>query len=114
MHDLREPHELKQIFGKSGAIEAVERARADGRVRFVGITVMAAGRLLQDRVASAGELIRYAAGWADTVIIGCSSIDEVRENLEAGRRATPMSAAERHALEARIAPTASRYDTFKA
>lgn len=167
LHDLREPEELDEIFGKGGAIEAVEQARADGRVRFVGITghhdpailveamrrypvdtvlcainpadprrlpfltsvvaearrrgvgvigmkVMAAGRLLEDRAASAEELIRYAASWADTVIIGCSSIAEVRANLAAGRRFRPMSEAERRALEARIAPAASRYDSFKA
>jgi predicted aldo/keto reductase-like oxidoreductase len=167
LHDLREREELDEIFGKGGAIEAVEAARADGRVRFVGITghhdpailveamrrydidnvlcainpadprrmpflttvvaearrrgigvvgmkVMAAGRLLQDRTASAEELIRYAASWADTVIIGCSSIAEVRANLEAGRRFTPMPEAERRALETRIAKIAARYDTFKA
>lgn len=167
LHDLREPEELDQIFGKGGAIEAVEHARADGRVRFVGITghhdpailleamrrypvdnvlcainpadprrmpfvstvvaearrrgigvvgmkVMAAGALLRDRAASAEELIRYAASWADTVIIGCSSIAEVRTNLAAGRRWSPMPEPERRALEARIAPVAARYDTFKA
>lgn len=166
LHDLREREDLDQIFGKGGAIEAVEKARADGRVRFVGITghhdpailveamrrypidtvlcainpadarrlpflstvvaearrrelgvigmkVMAAGRLLEDRAASADELIRYAASWADTVIIGCSSIAEVHANLDAGRRWTPMSDAERKALEARIAPKAARYDSFK-
>ena len=31
-----------------------------------------------------------------------------------GRRFTPMPEAERRALEARIAPAAARYDTFKA
>jgi predicted aldo/keto reductase-like oxidoreductase len=166
LHDLRELEELDEIFGKGGAIEAVEQARADGRVRHVGITghhdpailveamrrypvdtvlcainpadprrapflttvvsearsrgvgvigmkVMAAGQLLQDRAASAEELIRYAAGFADTVIIGCSSIAEVRANLEAGRRYQPMTDAERQALEARIAPAAKRYDSFK-
>jgi aryl-alcohol dehydrogenase-like predicted oxidoreductase len=167
LHDLREQGELDEIFGKGGAIEAVERARADGRVRFVGITghhapailveamrrypvdsvlcainpadprrspflstvvaearrrgvgvigmkVMAAGRLLQDRVASPEQLIRYATSFADTVIVGCSSIAEVRQNLAAGRAFQPLSDAERHALEARIAPAAARYDTFKA
>jgi predicted aldo/keto reductase-like oxidoreductase len=167
LHDLRELEELDEIFGKGGAIEAVERAKADGRIRFVGITghhdpailmeamrrypvdtvlcainpadprrqpfvttvvaearrrgvgvigmkVMAAGQLLQDRVAKAEELIRYASSLADTVIIGCSSIAEVRTNLEAGRRGQPMTSAERSALEQRIAPHAARYDTFKA
>jgi aryl-alcohol dehydrogenase-like predicted oxidoreductase len=167
LHDLREPEELDQIFGKGGAIEAVERARADGRVRFVGITghhdpailveamrrypvdtvlcainpadprrapfvstvvaearrrdvgvigmkVMAAGALLHDRAATPEELIAYASAVADTVIIGCSSIAEVRANLEAGRRQTTMPEAERRALEARISPRAARYDSFKA
>ncbi|WP_441291792.1 aldo/keto reductase [Sorangium sp. KYC3313] len=167
LHDLRELEELDAIFGKRGAIEAVEQARADGRVRHVGITghhdprilleamrrypvdtvlcavnpadparlpflttvveearrrgvgvigmkIMAAGRLLQDRAASATELIRYAASHADTVIIGCSSIAEVRENLGARSLSLPMPPAERAALEARVAPRAGRYDTFKA
>ncbi|WP_437851930.1 aldo/keto reductase [Sorangium sp. So ce363] len=167
LHDLRELEELDAIFGKRGAIEAVEQARADGRVRHVGITghhdprilleamrrypvdtvlcavnpadparlpflttvveearrrgvgvigmkIMAAGRLLQDRAASATELIRYAASHADTVIIGCSSIAEVRENLGARSLSFPMPLAERAALEARVAPRAGRYDTFKA
>jgi aryl-alcohol dehydrogenase-like predicted oxidoreductase len=166
LHDLRSREDLDAIFGKGGAIEAVQQAKADGRVRFVGITghhdpailveamgrhpidtvlcalnpadprrlpflqtvvpearrrgmgiigmkVMAAGRLLQDRAASAEELIRYGASFADTCIIGCSSIQEVRDNLAAGRRMQPMAAEERLALEARIAPRAARYDTFK-
>jgi aryl-alcohol dehydrogenase-like predicted oxidoreductase len=167
LHDLRELEELDEIFGKGGAIEAVERAKSDGRVRFAGITghhdpailmeamrrypvdtvlcainpadprrqpfvttvvaearrrgvgvigmkVMAAGQLLKDRAAKSEELIRYASSLADTVIIGCSSIDEVRANLEAGRRGVPMTPAERSELEKRIAPRAARYDTFKA
>ena len=166
LHDLRSYEELDEIFGKGGAIEAVERARADGRVRFVGITghhdpailveamrrypvdtvlcainpadprrapflstvvaearqravgvigmkVMAAGALLRDRIATPAELIRYASSVADTVIIGCSSIAEVRTNLEAGRSQSAMPDDERRALEARIAPHAARYDTFK-
>lgn len=167
LHDLREAEDLDEIFGKRGAIEAVEKAKADGRVRFVGITghhdpailveamrrypfdtvlcainpadprrmpflqtvvpearergmgvigmkVMAAGRLLRDQAATPEELIRYAASFADTVIIGCSSIAEVQENLEAGRRAAPMEADARLALEKRIAKNAARYDSFKA
>ncbi|AGP36858.1 aldo/keto reductase [Sorangium cellulosum] len=167
LHDLRELDELDAIFGKGGAIEAVEQARADGRVRHVGITghhdpqilveamrrypvdtvlcainpadparlpflttvveearrrgvgvigmkIMAAGRLLQDRAATPSELIRYAASHADTVIIGCSSIAEVRENLGARSLPFPMPPAERAALEARVAPRAGRYDAFKA
>lgn len=166
LHDLREPDELDVIFGRGGALEAAEAARADGRVRFVGITghhdpeilleamrrhrfdnvlcainpadprrlpfattviaearrqgmgvvgmkVMAAGRLPDEGAATAGELIRYAASLADTVIIGMSSVEEVRENLAAVRAFTPMTEGERRALEQRIAPHADRYDYFK-
>jgi aryl-alcohol dehydrogenase-like predicted oxidoreductase len=167
LHDLRSQHDLDRIFGKGGAIEAVEHAKADGRVRFVGITghydpailmeamrrypvdtvlcainpadrarasfltsvlpearrrhvgvigmkIMAAGRLLRDHTATPEELIRYAASHADTVIIGCSSIAEVRQNLAVRDTFKPMNAGELEALEARIAPYAARYDTFKA
>src|SRR5262245_50205612 len=38
LHDLRSAADLDQIFGKGGAIEAVERAKKDGKIRFVGIT----------------------------------------------------------------------------
>jgi aryl-alcohol dehydrogenase-like predicted oxidoreductase len=38
LHDLRDMEELDVIFGKQGAIHALEQARADGRVRFFGIT----------------------------------------------------------------------------
>jgi aryl-alcohol dehydrogenase-like predicted oxidoreductase len=38
MHDLRTRADLDAIFARGGAIEAVEIARRDGRVRFVGIT----------------------------------------------------------------------------
>ncbi|MFO0551464.1 MAG: aldo/keto reductase [Polyangiaceae bacterium] len=167
MHDLRTPEDLAAIFGRGGAIEAAEAARADGRVRFIGLTghhdpsilleamrrypfdsvlvalnpadprylpfestvvaeararnmgvvgmkALAAGRLVADRVAAPAELLRYSATIADTVVIGCSSIAEVRENMTAARAFSPMSAADRRALEVRVAPNAERYDYFKA
>src|SRR5262249_38726813 len=144
LHDLRDLEELDEIFGPGGAIEAVERARADGRVRFAGITghydpavlvqamprysfdnvlcainpadraqlsfletvvplarrlqiglvgmkVLGAGRIVADGLAGAFELIGYAASYADTVIIGCWTVEEVRANFAAGQRFAPMS-----------------------
>lgn len=88
----------------------VAKARRQG-IGVVGMKVMAAGPLLEE--ASAAELIRYAASIADTVVVGCASTAEVRENLAVARGFAPMEAAERQALEARIAPRAARYDTFK-
>ncbi len=167
LHDLRTREDLDEIFGKGGAIEAVERARSDGRVRLVGITghhdpdilleamrrypvdtllaamnpadprklpfltsvvpaarergvavigmkVLGRGDLVDHGVASHAELIRYAATHADTVIIGCKSPAEVRANVEAARALSPMSGDELRSLEARVAPKAHLYDTFKA
>lgn len=38
LHDLRTPRDLQMIFGPGGAMEALRKAREDGRVRFLGIT----------------------------------------------------------------------------
>jgi aryl-alcohol dehydrogenase-like predicted oxidoreductase len=167
LHDLRERDELDEIFGKGGAMEAVEQARREGRIRFVGLTghhdpeilleamrrydfdsvlcamnpadpvrmpflstvvadarrrgmgvvgmkVLAAGQLVRDGAAAPGELIRYAASQADTVVIGCSSVAEVRQNFGIGAAWTPMEPPERAKLEARLRPNADRYDSFKA
>jgi predicted aldo/keto reductase-like oxidoreductase len=167
LHDLRDEDDLAAIFGRDGALEAAEEAKAEGRVRFIGLTghhdpailleamrrfpfdsvlcalnpadprrlpfatsvvadarargmgvvgmkVLAAGRCVIDRVATAAELIRYAASQTDTVIVGCSSVDEVRANLAVARGFEPMTPAARVELERRIAPRAARYDYFKA
>jgi aryl-alcohol dehydrogenase-like predicted oxidoreductase len=95
------------------ASSVVAEARAQG-MGVVGMKVMAAGRLLQDRAATPSELIRYAASQTDTVVIGCSSVDEVRTNLAVARDFQGMDPDERAALERKIAPRAARYDDFKA
>ena len=165
MHDLRSTSELDVIFGKGGALEAAQAAKADGRVRHIGLTghhdpailleamrrydfdnvlvainpadarkspfiptvvaearrqgmgvvgmkALAAGRLLE--AAAPEELLRYTATIADTVIVGCSSLAEVRQNLAVAETFTPMSEEEQRALEARVAPRARTYDYFKA
>lgn len=164
MHDLRSRAELDVIFGKGGAIEAALAAKADGRVRHIGLTghhdplvlleamrrfpfdsvlvainpadgrrspfvptvvaearrqgmgvvgmkALAAGRLLA--VAQPEQLLRYTASIADTVIVGCSSLAEVRQNLAVATAFQPMSDDEKKTLESRVAPTARAYDYFK-
>lgn len=165
MHDLRDLDELDVMFGKGGALEAALRAKAEGRVRHIGLTghhdprvlveamsrfafdnvlvainpadgrhapfvptvvaearrqgmgvvgmkALAAGRLLDE--ARPEELLRYTATLADTVVVGCASVREVRQNLAVAHAFAPMSDAERRALEARVALNAEAYDTFKA
>ena len=164
MHDLRELDEVDALCRRDGALQAAAEAKADGRVRFIGLTghhdprilleamrrfafdsvlvainpadaryhpfvpsvvaearrqgigvvgmkALAAGRLLHE--AGAAELLRYTASIADTVIVGCSTIDEVRANLAVARDFTPMTDDERTALEARVARNAEQYDYFK-
>jgi aryl-alcohol dehydrogenase-like predicted oxidoreductase len=91
----------------------VPRAREKG-MAVIGMKVLAAGRLVAEGAATAEECIRYAMAHADTLIVGCSTPAEVRENLRVGRTAQPMDAAEQRALEARLAPRAGRYDYYKA
>src|SRR4029453_780725 len=91
----------------------VAEARRLG-IGVVGMKVMARGRLLEDGVARAHELIRSAATHCDTVIIGCSSVEEVRENFGARAGFRRMDGAELAALEQRIGPSAERSDFFKA
>lgn len=91
----------------------IPRARQKG-MGVVGMKVMAAGRLPGEGAATAEECIRYAMAHADTLIIGCSSPAEVRDNLRIGRTAVPMTREEQRALEARLAARAARYAYFKA
>ena len=166
LHDLRDQDDLTAIFGKDGALKAAVEAKAQGRIRFIGLSghhdpailveamrrhpfdsvlcalnpadprrlpfatsvvaeartrgmgvvgmkVMAAGRILADRVATPSELIRYAASQVDTVIVGCSSVEEVRTNFAVARDFEEMPRDERIALEKRIEGRAERYDGFK-
>jgi len=165
MHDLRSLSEVDALCRRGGALEAALEAKADGRIRSVGLTghhdpgvllaamarfdfdcvlvainpadprrspfvpsvvaearrrgmgvvgmkALAAGRLLE--AAPAADLLRYTATIADTVIVGCSSLAEVRANLAVADRFTPLSEEEQRALEARVAPRARLYDYFKA
>jgi predicted aldo/keto reductase-like oxidoreductase len=77
----------------------------------VGMKALAAGRLLD--VAPAAELLRYTASHADTVVVGCSTVEEVRANLAVASNFEPMSEAQQRTLESRVAPRASVYDYFK-
>ena len=164
MHDLREMNELDVLTGKGGALTAALEAKADGRIRFVGVTghhdpkvlveamrrfpfdtvlvainpadgryrpflptvvaearkrkmgvvgmkALAAGRLLE--VATAAELLRYTATHADTVVVGCSSVEEVRANLALSKTFSPMSARDQRALEEQTLAQGRAYDYFK-
>ena len=77
----------------------------------IGMKALAAGRMVE--AAPSGELLRYAATHADTVVVGCSTVDEVRANLAVTDAFLPMTDAEQRGLEERVAPRASTYDYFK-
>ena len=77
----------------------------------VGMKVLGAAQLLRE--ATVPELVGYAASYADTVIVGCTTVAEVRQNLALAEDFVPMPDEERRALEARIAPRARQYDSYK-
>ena len=90
---------------------AVAEARRQG-MGVVGMKVLAAGRLVRE--APVPDLIRYGAAHADTVIVGCSSVDEVRANFAVNDGFAPMSTDERRALDQKVETRADQYDYFKA
>jgi aryl-alcohol dehydrogenase-like predicted oxidoreductase len=89
----------------------VAEARRQG-IGVVGMKVLAAGRLVRE--APAPDLIRYGASHADTVIVGCSSVDEVRANFAVNDGFVSMSISERRALDQKVETRADQYDYFKA
>jgi len=89
----------------------VAEARRRG-MGVVGMKALAAGKLLRE--APAPDLLRYGATLTDTVIVGCSSVDEVRANLAVNDRFTPLTTDERRALEHKVEARAEIYDYFKA
>lgn len=168
LHDLREMEELDQIFARDGAIRAMEEARAQGMVRFFGITghtapdvlieaarrypfdtalvainpadrvrlsfieeflpvatekgmgvvamkVMAWGLLLKDPVRfSPEEALGYALSQSvSTAIVGCSSPQEVEQNVAAVSRTQRLSSGQLSELEERVRPSAGQYSYFK-
>ncbi len=169
LHDLREMEELDQIFSENGAIHALEKARTEGRVRFLGITghtdpavltealrrypfdtalvsinpadrerlsfieeflpaarqkgigviamkVLAHGMLLEDPVRlSPQEAIGYVLSQpaVSTALIGCSTPEEVDQNVRAALEFQPLSPAALQGLEQRVGPWARQFAYFK-
>ncbi len=170
LHDLRTLGDLKAIFGRGGALEALVQAREEGRVRFLGLTghhdpailleamsrfdfdtllvalnvadihrlsfaqtvlveaarrgmgvigmkVYAAGTLL--RAGSHGSTSAEAMGYVlslpgvSTVIIGCSSPDEVDDNARIAREFQPFDGTAMRAIEERIGPRAGFFTSYK-
>ncbi|MCC7382045.1 MAG: aldo/keto reductase [Deltaproteobacteria bacterium] len=79
----------------------------------IAMKVLGAGEIVRAKSAKPDELLRYAVTHADTAIIGCSSPAEVRENMAAAERFTPMTTEELRAIETRLAPAAHQFDSYK-
>ena len=170
LHDLRTPGDLRAIFGRGGALEALIQARREGRVRFLGLTghhdpailLDAMGRFDFDtvlvalnaadvhdssfartvlaeaarrgmgvigmKVYAAGVLLRAGAHGltpdralryvlslpgVSTVVIGCSSPEEVDENARIARESRPLDGSAIHAIEQHTAPHAGFFTSYK-
>jgi aryl-alcohol dehydrogenase-like predicted oxidoreductase len=170
LHDLRTPGDLKAVFGRGGALEALVQARQEGRVRFLGLTghhdpailLDAIGRFDFDtvlvalnaadshrlpfassvlveaarrgmgvigmKVYAAGMLVRagehglnpsQAMGYVlnlpgvSTVVIGCSSPEEVEQNARIARDFRPLAPETVADIEQHIHPHAGFFSSFK-
>lgn len=167
VHDLRTTDDLRRVFARGGALEALIQARAEGRVRFLGLTghhdpavlldamsrfdfdvvlaalnaadvhrlsfaqtvlVEAARRgmgVVGMKVYAAGSMVRAGFSAADamsyvlglpgvsTVVIGCSTPEEVEENARIARSFQPFNEAERLRLEMRTRPHARLFASYK-
>ena len=70
LHDLRDAEDLRQIFApKHGALAALQQAKAEGRVRFLGITGHTDPAVLVE------TLRRFAF---DTVLVALNAADKAR------------------------------------
>jgi len=81
LHNLNELEELDAIFSRRGAIHALEEARRDGRVRFLGVT----GHY--DPAVLVEALRRYPF---DTVLVALNAADRAR--LSFVERLLPVAA----------------------
>lgn len=169
LHDLRTRNDLDRIFGSGGAIEALQEAREEGRVRFLGFTghhdpeilleamrrfdfdtvlvalnaadvhrlsfirsvlpeaqrrglgvigmkVYGAGRLVGPAALRPDQAMRYVLSLpgVSTVIIGCSSPAEVKENARIARGFAPLAPDEMRDLETGTRASAGQVTSYKA
>lgn len=169
LHNLTHISDLDAIFSRGGAIHAFEKARADGRVRFLGLTGHYDPRVLVEgirrypfdtvlcalnaadrarssfietllpiaaergmgiigmKVPARGrifrrggiETMREAMSYVltlpvSTVIVGCSTVEEVEENCAIARSWSPLAGDEMARLEGLARPYERDATFFKA
>jgi aryl-alcohol dehydrogenase-like predicted oxidoreductase len=90
--------------------KTVGSAAMDLGMGVIGMKVLSRGVLTATTDApSVQDLIGYALSQpVHIVIIGCDSVDQVRENAAAARSFVPMAEEAQRVLEQRVAPVASR------
>lgn len=107
LHDLRTPDDLKQIFGKGGALEALQQAQTDGRVRFLGLTGHHDPQILVDAM----QRFKF-----DTVLVALNAADVHRASFiktvlpEAVRQGTGVIGMKTCAQGALLGPDALTMD----
>ena len=81
----------------------------------IGMKVYGAGALIGPQGPTAEQAMRYVLSLdgVSTVIIGCSTPDEVAENARIAREFQPLSSAERENLEAATKTRAAEVNSYK-
>jgi len=148
VHNVINEEDIEFIFARRGVMEMIEKARRDGKIRFVGVTghtdpailnkmleryrfdtilmplsvtdganrqknfeqttlpvardkgvgviamkTLGAGRILQEKAATAPDCLRYV--WSlgvSTAIVGCGETPHVEANARSAREFRPLSA----------------------
>jgi aryl-alcohol dehydrogenase-like predicted oxidoreductase len=111
LHDLRSIHDLEMIFSRGGALEALLEARAQGRVRFLGITGHHDPAILLEAMR------RFDF---DTVLVALNAADVHRLSfaqtvlVEASRRGMGVIGMKVYAAGALVSGSMSRFSTGEA
>ena len=93
----------------------IPAARARG-MAVIGMKVYVRGLLFEQRAGGVGpqEALDYAlSADVDTLVIGCDNPAQVRFNIAAAERATPMTAQARRNLEGRVAEAAPQLAYYR-
>jgi predicted aldo/keto reductase-like oxidoreductase len=86
------------------------------QIGVLGMKPMGAGIILQSKVVSPIECLRYALSLPTSVVItGCDSVSMLQQALDVARSFKPMSSPEIAALLAKTAPVATKgeYEQYK-
>jgi uncharacterized protein len=114
-HEMVYDNDPDWVFDKGG-IKAAMDARKTGKVGVLGMKGYGGQGIIAKSGLTAAEAYRYSLSMpVSTQVVGLTTLDQLREAVTLARSFTPLSAAEKSALLARVKDVAGdgRYELFK-